>query len=588
MKLIAAALLIVLAGAARAAQITVPIYIEDNHAGSFYWLAEHLDLEQPVTLLHFDAHSDASAIFDSDKLRKALRRVRSLGERRELLQTWREKGVVQCFDWIEPLMPAPVADVIWISPDGARGQATASEQLDGHLEAAPRATGSFKQRVRVLPLAQLEHGMIAGPVIVSIDLDYFSGSDAAERAAAFERVWSFVAEQRDLRAVTIAISRPYLSDDAEAHALLTLALKGALSLPSAAIYFEPFRRVGNDRSLRAREYRAQGDAVPEFDAEHASPELRALLIARSDRISVREDADRWAKTLQHWRAEGPQVQLRVKDHEVSTDGVWRVPVDQPATIEVAAEPWYAPIDEVEWAIEVPHYSRCNLTAATDDAAVFARGAVPRPRWLEIPLSEAGATLPTSALRDHFDAQTGCGALQIKARIRSGGCLRETVPIEVRRFEGSGFRAALSEQFGLPYLFGSGALRSRNDTGPETGWGADCANFLIYALRRQGLAIPWSNPKQLRKHLEPVQGSFAQADVERGLILHLGSHVAALVHDNPPLGVVNDDDVLAHQLEGAPEFIALGELLKRRAQSSFAILRVPQQPTAVDFIIGGDV
>ena len=51
---------------AAAGPITVPIYIEDNHAGSFYWLAEQLDLEEAYTLLHFDAHSDASGIFDSD------------------------------------------------------------------------------------------------------------------------------------------------------------------------------------------------------------------------------------------------------------------------------------------------------------------------------------------------------------------------------------------------------------------------------------------------------------------------------------------------------------------------------------------
>jgi len=58
--------------------ITLPVYIEDNHAGSFYWLAEHLDLDEQYTLIHFDAHSDASQIFDSDKIRERLRRVASL------------------------------------------------------------------------------------------------------------------------------------------------------------------------------------------------------------------------------------------------------------------------------------------------------------------------------------------------------------------------------------------------------------------------------------------------------------------------------------------------------------------------------
>ena len=57
---------------------TLPIYIEDNHAGTFYWLAQHVDLDERCTLVHFDAHSDASGIFDSDKIRDALRNVTSL------------------------------------------------------------------------------------------------------------------------------------------------------------------------------------------------------------------------------------------------------------------------------------------------------------------------------------------------------------------------------------------------------------------------------------------------------------------------------------------------------------------------------
>ena len=75
--------------------IALPIYIEDNHAGSFYWLAEHLDLDEEYTLVHFDAHSDASQVFDSDEVRERLRRVGSLEERRQLLERWRAAGVIQ-------------------------------------------------------------------------------------------------------------------------------------------------------------------------------------------------------------------------------------------------------------------------------------------------------------------------------------------------------------------------------------------------------------------------------------------------------------------------------------------------------------
>src|ERR1700758_300521 len=92
----------------------LPIYIEDNHAGTFYWLAQNIDLDQPCTLILFDAHSDASGIFDSDKIRDALRNVASRRDRQALLDRWRTHGAVQCFNWIEPLMPAPIAKVIWV------------------------------------------------------------------------------------------------------------------------------------------------------------------------------------------------------------------------------------------------------------------------------------------------------------------------------------------------------------------------------------------------------------------------------------------------------------------------------------------
>src|SRR5689334_21050645 len=115
------ALLISLAVSANSAgggPAVLPIYIEDSHAGSFYWVAEHIPLEEEFTLLHFDAHSDASGIFDSDTIRNSLRRVPSVEERHALLARWRKDGAIQCFNWIEPLMPHPIKRTIWIT-DGA-------------------------------------------------------------------------------------------------------------------------------------------------------------------------------------------------------------------------------------------------------------------------------------------------------------------------------------------------------------------------------------------------------------------------------------------------------------------------------------
>ena len=194
-----AALLIAAASAAAEAKV-LPIYIEDNHAGTFYWLAQNIDLDQSYTLVLFDAHSDASGIFDSDKIRYALRNVASIQDRRTLLDRWRNKGTVQCFNWIEPLMPAPIEKVIWVPADKLsasqisehRQQATAL--LDGHLEAAPRKSGSLQEAYFV---SDFEHsGERDRPqterLIVTIDLDYFAGLAAAEQEQAFGRIWNFV------------------------------------------------------------------------------------------------------------------------------------------------------------------------------------------------------------------------------------------------------------------------------------------------------------------------------------------------------------------------------------------------------------
>jgi len=185
--------------AASAAAKVLPIYIEDNHAGTFYWLAQNVDLDQPCTLILFDAHSDASGIFDSDKIRDALRNVASPENRNALLDRWRGQGVVQCFNWIESLMPAPIAKVIWVpaeklsTSDIRKRSQEATALLDGHLEAAPRRLGSLRQTYVVSDFNNLEKQLNPNePLIVTIDLDYFAGLSASEQETAFARIWDHV------------------------------------------------------------------------------------------------------------------------------------------------------------------------------------------------------------------------------------------------------------------------------------------------------------------------------------------------------------------------------------------------------------
>jgi poly-gamma-glutamate capsule biosynthesis protein CapA/YwtB (metallophosphatase superfamily) len=596
------AALLIAARPAGAAAKPLPIYIEDNHAGTFYWLTQNIELDQPCTLILFDAHSDASGIFDSDNIRDALRNVISMQTRQMLLDRWRSQGAVQCFNWIEPLMPAPIAKVIWVPAEklspaeiyGHTQQATAL--LDGHLEAAPRKSGSFRESYVVSDFENLERHLDRNrPLVVTIDLDYFAGLAAAEQETAFARIWNFVIERPSLRAITFAISRPYLTNENEAHRLLKLALASALSLLTAKIEFEPFLTVANDHSNLAKKLMVKGEKPPVFDVGNAPQELRARILSERQRITVRCDAAHWQHLLSDWNNEAPQLHLQIKDRLASTDNVWRVPAEEPAEVELIIEPWTTKPQKIEWFALTPKYSRCNLTELSTDQVGFVANAAPRPAWKEIAIDHHDAVLPITKLDDLFDGQLHCGSLRLRARALVDGKIRETPVLELRRFVGNGFRAAISEQFGLPYLFGSGELSRDSDTGPETNLGADCANFAVYALRRQGQRVPWSDPKQLRDHLEVVAqrttsgtAKISAKDLQRGMIVHLGTHVAAVMEDREPVGVLDENDLVAHQLAGTPQMVTLGQLLKERRKNSFDLFRVSLPKTSARLVFGGDV
>src|SRR5438093_4287556 len=596
------AVLLAAASASASGANVLPIYIEDNHAGTFYWLAQHIDLDRASTLVLFDAHSDASGIFDSDKIRDVLRNVASAQARQTLLDRWRNHGVVQCFNWIEPLMPAPMSKVISVpaerlSPEEIRKRTEeATALLDGHLEAAPRKSGSFRELYAVTDFETLEkHIDPSRPLIVTIDLDYFAGLPAAQQEKAFARIWNFVIERPNLRALTFAISRPYLKSDEEAHHLLKLALTSALLLPTAQIEFEPFLTVANDHSNLAKELMVKGEKLPAFDVARAPQELRAQILSERKCISVRHDTARWQQLLSSWSDEAPQLHLEIKHRQPSTDNVWRVPASESAQRELVVEPWATKPQKIEWFALTPKYSRCNLTNLSIDQVGFVANAAPRPAWNEVVIDHHDSVLSISKIDNLLDQKLHCGSLRLRARADVDGKIRETPVLELRRFVDSGFRAAISEQFGLAYLFGSGELSENSDTGPETNLGADCANFVIYALRREGRRIAWSDPKRLRDHLDlitesatPGTAKIGAEDLQRGLIVHLDTHVVAVMEDRQPVGILDGNDLVAHQLADAPRVVTLGQLLRERRKNRFDLLRVPLPKPAATLIFGGDV
>jgi Putative enzyme of poly-gamma-glutamate biosynthesis (capsule formation) len=499
-------------------------------------------------------------------------------------------------------MPAPIARVIWVpagklsTSEVQKRTQEATALLDGHLEAAPRKSGSLRESYVVSDFHNLDKHLNPNqPLVVTIDLDYFAGLCATEQEIAFARIWNFVVERPNLRAITFAISRPYLKDENESYRLLKLALTAALSLPTAQTQFEPFLTVANDRSNLAKELMVKGEKLPAFDLAQAPQELRARILSEHQRVLVRHDTVRWEQLLRAWNDEAPRLHLQVKDRQPSTDNVWRILADQPAEIELIAEPWTTKSEKIEWFALTPKYLRCNLTDLSTDQVGFVANAASRPAWNELPINHHDSALPISKLDNLFDPQWHCGSLRLRARAVVDGKIRETPVLELRRFIGSGFRAAITEQFGLPYLFGSGELSENSDTGPETNLGADCANFVVYALRRQGHRVPWSDPKRLREDLDLVTRSatpgtarISVKDLQRGTIVHLGMHIAAVMEDRQPVGILDENDLVAHQLGGAPEILTLGELLRERRKNCFDLFRVSPAKNAATLVFGGDV
>ena len=563
-------------------QRPLPIYFEDNHAGTFQFLATTLDLNQPYTLVLVDAHSDSSRPGRLESIQSGIRRVISPEEREVRIHTWRRKGTLQAFDWILPLMPRPVATVIWVRPKESLTRKELESVPTGYVVSTPE---SFESK---LPPSL--------PVVVSIDLDFFSGRPATEQSSEFAKLWSKILQIPGLSAISFAISRPWLSDDAEASRLLLLAMHASLSLGHASIRFEPFGIEGPDRSEKAKTFYRERREPPRFDPVTVSPELRSLLMANASCLDVRLDPARWQDLLGRWRSENYEWHIAVQNTQPCSDRIFRPsPESKPDLHIEGGSPGL--IHRVTWVHWTPKAWSYNVLPELPAGKVFAGTSPPVMEYQATVLARTESlSLPARIWMNALPGPDHSGVLRVSADLEVDGGLAHTARIEIRRSVGSGFHAGLSEEFGLPYVFGAGFLRSGKWRGPDTGVGNDCANYLVYAWRRSGLRMPWCNPAQLRRHLTLVAKHVRSTDhlvipedaASRGLVIHMGSHVAALWEDREPIGTLGPTDLVAHHLGGAPEVISLGDLLSHRHQSTFDVYLGPSRKSVGYVMVGGDI
>lgn len=563
----------------------IPVFLSDDHAETFAWITREFPLDEAHALLLVDAHADSSAVNHSDALRQALRKVSTLEERASRVSAWRQSGRIQAFNWIETLMPRPIDQVLWLAGtnlDEERVESLTREavdQLDARLEFEARAGGALAGRWQVGDLQSLEKRRPPDlPIIVSVDLDFFHGMKPDDAGAAFDKIWAFAMGLPRLAGVSFSISRPWLSDDEEAGRLLVMALDAVLALENRRFTFVQDEPERPDDSLKAAEYRDRKVPVPRFDWTGAGPGVRSRLEQAATSVK---------------REETPDFELRLDDALPSVDEVWRVEAGKPVAVRIVPRgpgaSAFAP--RARWFLLEPGSPAIDLLPEAGLGKAFSKNEMGRAVWsrrIFLGESEDGAwALPLAGRREDL------GTWRVQAQVEVGGEWVWTPALDFRRQQGQGFRRALGGQFRSPYAFGIGLVRRGERTGPDLGWGYDCANFLIAAWRETGVWMPWSDPAGLRKQLETIGENFHASDrppldardVEAGVVIDFGPHVAAVWEDRPPRGTLGPEDLVVHHLGGFPEVIGLDRLTAGRGP--FA-LRKRKQAVSTRVWFGGDV
>jgi hypothetical protein len=144
-------------------------------------------------------------------------------------------------------------------------------------------------------------------------------------------------------------------------------------------------------------------------------------------------------------------------------------------------------------------------------------------------------------------------------------------------ESNAYLGYLTELLGVPFVYWPEVIP---DIGHQTEaqLGADCVAVVVYGRRRMGCPTPYVAPAGLFKLAKPVPATKqGKPRVEAGDILHFGFQTAVLAQDNPPIGELDDGDLVIHAYHGLVERVPFGALPYRIF--SHTILRWPASCSA---------
>jgi cell wall-associated NlpC family hydrolase len=168
------------------------------------------------------------------------------------------------------------------------------------------------------------------------------------------------------------------------------------------------------------------------------------------------------------------------------------------------------------------------------------------------------------MRYKLVAMTAGGSLATQgaeARAGRGGLAEQVHRVSLRRDDS--YLGMLTELFGQPYIWASGGQPDARHQA-ELMEGADCADFVVYGMRRLGHRVPYTWSEDLRTRGRRLGAGTLREDgvyvdaagapvpfPRPGDLVLFPRHVGALTQDRGVPGVLDRDDLMMHTLFASP-------------------------------------
>lgn len=424
---------------------------------------------------------------------------------------------------------------------------------------ADNHAGSFAERWQPMAGREWERWGPGGlqRLVLSIDLDFFAGMEMAEQEDAMGRIWRRAMDWPGLAGVCFAVSRPWLIDDAEADSLVRMATALVARTRGAVLEMDASLDDRPDGSARAAELAGK---PPRWDAARSSRGLMELLGNLGGALRITDRNRDWTDLIAE-----PTLQIMADGGEMDCDGVWRFDAAEAPVLRVSGAP--DGTGRVRWYALRPARTAYDFLPQTGLGKAFSESP---GRWVYEQRHALGETQDVALAPAAWSAD-GPGRVRIEAEVETEHGWLPVPAMDLRLTTGSGFRRGLLECLQMPYGFGIAMVEEKDLLAAETGWAADCSNVLIHAWRRAGVPMRWGDPGQLRAQLATLaedvtidaRVEISPEQVERGVMVDFGRHVAAVWEDREPFGILDGNDRVFHHLGGFAEIVSLAELAKSR-------------------------